>query len=326
MKAIICTKYGGADVLQLQEVEKPIPKENELLIKIHASSVTRADTMMRTGKPYFGRLFMGLTKPKTQISGTGFSGEIEAIGKGVTVFKVGEAVFGESIFGSGTNAEYLCIAEDGIVITKPNNLKHEEAASICDGALTSLNFLENLANIKKGQKILINGASGSLGTAAIQLAKHIGADVTAVCSESNFKLVKSLGADYVIDYTQEDFTKNQQQYDIIYDTAGKVSYTKCCYSLTTSGVFISPVLSFSLLLQMIITSIFSKRKAKFSATGILPIKELTAMLIELKEIINLDKLHAVIDKTYSLNQITAAHHYVESGHKKGNVVITNNSK
>jgi NADPH:quinone reductase-like Zn-dependent oxidoreductase len=323
MKAIICTKYGGPDVLQLQEIEKPTPKENEILIKIHASSVTTADTMMRTGKPYFGRLFMGLSKPKTEVTGTGFSGIIETVGENVTLFEKGEAVFGESIFGAGTNTEYVCVAEDGIVISKPSNILHEEAASICDGALTSMNFLKNLGHIKKGQKILINGASGSLGSAAIQLAKYFEAEVTAVCSVTNFDLVKSLGAAYTIDYTKEDFTKNNQQYDIIYDTVGKISYIKCCYSLAPSGIFMSPVLSISLLFQMMITSLFSKRKAKFSATGILPVKELNGMLIELKEIIISNKLNSVIDKTYSLKQAEEAHTYVGEGHKKGNVVIRN---
>jgi len=323
MKAVVCTKYGCPDVLELQEVEKPTPKENEILVRIHVSSVTRADTMMRSGKPYFGRLFMGLTKPKTQISGTGFSGVVEAVGREVTLFEVGEAVFGESIFGSGTNAKYVCVSEKGIVVSKPCNLKHEEAASICDGALTSMNFLKNLAHIKKDQKILINGASGSLGTAAIQLAKYFGAEVTAVCSASNFPLVKSLGADHLINYTKEDFTKNQLQYDIIYDTVGKVSYAKCCYSLTRSGIFMSPVLSFSLLFQMMVTLVFSKRKAKFSATGILPIKELATMLINLKEIIELGRLNTVVDKIYSLHQVVDAHDYIDKGHKKGNVIIVN---
>ncbi len=324
MKAIICTKYGAPDVLQLQEVEKPIPKENEILIKVHASSVTTADTMIRIGKPYFGRLFMGLSKPKTKITGTGFSGEVQAVGENVTLFEKGDTVFGESLFGDGTNAEFICVAEDGILVSKPNNLKDEEAAPMCDGALTSMNFIKNLANLKKGQKILINGASGSLGTAAIQLAKHFEAEVTAVCSLANFELVKSLGADFAIDYTQEDFTKNEQQYDVIYDTVGKTSLTKCCNSLTSSGIFMSPVLSIPLLFQMLISSLFGKKKAKFSATGILPVKKLNEMLIELKEIIILGRLNSVIDKTYSLNQVVEAHSYISQGHKKGNVVISMN--
>ncbi len=322
MKAIVNTKYGSPEVLKLQELAKPIPKKNEILIKVYASSVTRADTMMRQGKPYIGRLFLGLRKPKTLITGTGFSGIIEAVGNKVSLFKEGEAVFGESIFAAGTNAEYVCVAEDGIVATKPDTMKHIEAASVCDGALTSMNFLKNLGEIKPGQKVLIHGASGSLGTAAVQLAKYFGAEVTAVCSSPNFALVKSLGADHTIDYTQEDFTKNKLQYDIIYDTVSKISYPNCCYSLTPNGVYMSPVLSISLLFQMMLTSMFSKRKAKFSATGILPVKELSQMLTELCVIIELEKLKTVIDTTYTLEQIVEAHAYVEQGHKKGNIVLT----
>jgi NADPH:quinone reductase-like Zn-dependent oxidoreductase len=323
MKAVICPKYGSPDVLRMKDLEKPTPKDNELLIKIHASSVTTADGMMRQGTPLFGRLFIGLLKPKHPVTGTGFSGVVEAIGKAVNQFNKGDAVFGESIFGAGTNAEYVCVAEDGILTALPNNMTFEEAAPVCDGALTSLSFLKDIGQLQSGQKVLINGASGSLGTAAIQLAKYFGAEVTGVCSKSNVKMVQSLGADKVIDYTLHDFTKNEQTYDLIYDTVGKSSYSLCKKSLTKNGAFISPVLGLNLLFHVIWTSLFSNKKAKFSATGVRPIPELRILLQELKEIIEKGELKSIIDKAYNLDQAVEAHNYVEGGHKKGNVILKN---
>ena len=322
MKAAICTKYGSPTVLQLQEVDRPIPKDNEILVKIYASSVTAADGMMRKGAPYIGRLFIGLTKPKIPVTGTGFAGVIESIGKDVVLFEVGDKIFGESIFGHGTNAEYTCVPEDGIIATMPHNMSYIEAAVVCDGALTSMNFLKDVVKIEEGQKILINGASGSLGTAAVQLAKYYGAEVTGVCSTGNIEMIKSLGADHVIDYKKDDFTKNLDCYDIIYDTVGKSSYSKCKGALKEKGAFISPVLNFKLLLQMMWTSKIGNKKAKFSATGIRPMSELRALLNQTKEIIELGKLKSIIDKQYSLEKIADAHSYVDKGHKKGNVVIS----
>lgn len=322
MKAIVCTKYGSSDVLQLHEVPKPNPMDNEVLIRIHASSVTAADGMMRKGSPYFGRLFIGLLKPINPITGTGFAGEIEAAGKNVTRFKEGDKVFGESILGAGTNAEYVCVAEDGIIAIKPENMTYEEAAPVCDGALTSMNFLINLGNIKHGHRVLINGASGSLGTAAVQLAKYFGAEVTGVCSTANVSLVKSLGADSVLDYTKINFTKAGEKYDIIYDTVGKSSFSNCKGSLTDTGSYISPVLKLPLLFQMMWTSMIGTKKAKFSATGILPIYELRQLLKQLTEIIESGQLQSITDKQYPLEKIAEAHTYVDKGHKRGNVVIS----
>lgn len=321
MKAIICTKYGSPEVLQLNEVKKPTPQDNEVLIKVHAASVTAADGMMRLGTPRFSRLFLGLTKPKVQIPGTGFAGVIEAVGEKVTRFKPGDEVFGESVFGQGTNAEYFCMTEAGLLTIKPANITHSEAAPVCDGALTSMSFLTDIGNIRRGQHVLINGASGSLGTAAVQLAKHYGANVTGVCSTANIDMVKSLGADQVIDYTKEDFTHNSQAYDIIYDTVGKSSFSRCKAALTQRGVFISPVLSLPLLLQMVWTSMVGSKKAKFSATGIRPVPELKVLFEEIKSLIEAGKIKSVIDKTYALAQTADAHRYVEKGHKKGNVVL-----
>lgn len=321
MKAIISTNYGGPEVLKIQEVDQPTPKDNEVLVKIFASNATTAETMMRTGYPLIGRLFMGLTKPKNSIPGTGFAGEIIAIGKDVRIFKIGDQVFGESNFNFGTHAEYLCLDEEGIIAIKPKNISYEEAAVVGDGPITSLNFLKNLANIQPGQSILINGASGSLGTAAVQLAKNLGATVTGVSSTRNLAFVKSLGADHVIDYTLTDFTKTGEKYDIIYDTVGKSSFRKCKKALTEKGIYMSPVLDFSLLLQMIWTSIFGNKRALFSATGMLPKPDIQSLLKDINKLLKKKKLKSFIDRSYPLEQLAEAHRFIDKGHKRGNVVI-----
>ncbi len=321
MRAIIITKYGSPEVLQLQYVQNPIPKDKEVLVQVKAASATRADTMMRKGSPWLGRLFIGLTKPKHPISGTGFSGVVEAIGKDVTEFEVGDAVFGESIFGAGTNAEYVCIQEDGVLTLKPEQLSHKEATTICDGYLTSWNFLKGMAEVKPGQSVLINGASGSLGTAAVQLAKYLGAEVTGVCSAQNVELVGAIGADKVIDYNKTDFTKTGKMYDVVFDTVGKSKYSYCKKALSFKGIYLSPVLSFSLLVRVVWTSMFSYKKAKFSATGAKSIPALRLLLNELKELWVSNQLKPVIDRYYALEETGKAHEYIDMGRKKGNVVI-----
>ena len=321
MKAVVCNKYGSPEVLKVQETEKPIPKNNEVLVKVHAASVTAADIMMRKGSPIFGRLFIGLFRPKIKTPGTGFAGVIESVGCDVACFNLGDRVFGEVLFSSGTNAEYVCVNETQLIFKIPKGMSYAQAAPVCDGALTSLNFLQNLANIITGQTILINGASGSLGTAAIQLAKNSGARVTGICSTANVALMRSLGADHVIDYTQEDFSNNGQKYDVIYDTVGKLSYLKCKGSLVDSGIFISPVLSLSLLLQVIWTAAFNQKKVKFSATGVLPVPVLRDLLSKLIDYFEKDKLRSVMDKTFTLSEIADAHAYVETGRKIGNITL-----
>lgn len=322
MKAIVCTKYGPPDVLQLKEVEKPIPGDSEILIKIHAASVTAADSMMRRGTPFYARLFIGLLRPRHPIPGTGFAGEIEAAGKNVKRFKEGDPVFGETGLGFGANAEYVCVPEEGLLETLPNSMSFKEAAPVCDGALTSLSFLKDIGKIRSGQSVLVNGASGSLGSAAVQLARYFGAKVTAVCSSANVAMVKSLGADMVIDYTREDFTRSGRTYDLIYDTVGKSSFSRCKGALTAKGVYLSPVLGLPLLLQMLRTSIIGGKKAKFSATGVRPVSELQVLLRELITLIEAGKIKTVLDRSYPLERAAEAHNYVEKGHKKGNVVIT----
>lgn len=342
MKASICTRYGSADVLKLQDIDKPIPKMNEVLVKVHASSTTAADSMMRQGTPYFGRLFIGLTKPKYPVTGTGFSGVIEALGNDVNSksksdgkndlssrhFNIGDAVFGESVFGSGTNTEYVCVPADAVILAKPEKLSFAQASTLCDGALTSMNMLQNLGKIKAGDKVLINGASGSLGSMGVQIAKYFGAQVTGVCSKENINMVKDLGADEVIDYHQQDFSLNENSYDIIYDSVGKRTYSDCKKSLKTNGRYVSPVLGLALLGQMLWTPILNKissvsldKTAHFAATGILPPTELKALLLQLLPMIEEDKLTPIIDRSFVLDDISAAHQYVDTGRKKGNVVI-----
>lgn len=321
MKAIIATGYGSPEVLQFTEVSKPEPGDNEVLVKVVTASATTADAMMRTGKPYFARLFLGIKKPKKAIPGTGFAGIVEHIGRNVTNFQVGNRVFGETAFGFSSNAEYLTVPESGVILPMPENLDFTEAANFCDGHLTSYNFLKEIAQVKPKEKVLINGASGSLGTSAVQIARHMGAHVTAVCSGRNTGLVKSLGADEVIDYQQKDFTTSGKQYDYVYDTIGVSSFGACKAILSEGGTYLSPVLKFTLLVQMLGTSLFGKKRAKFEATGANNEDKLRGLLSEVLDIHMAGGLKTVIDRQYPLEKLAEAHRYIDSGRKKGNLVI-----
>ncbi len=321
MKAVICTKYGGPEVLKIKELNKPAPKNNEILIKVKASSITTAETMMRRGTPKFGRLFLGLTKPKASITGTGYAGTVEAIGENIRHFNIGDNVFGETALGFGTNADYICISEDSLILTKPKKLSFEQAATLCDGALTASNFINVISKIKPGQSILINGASGSIGSAAVQIAKRKDIYVTGVCSTNKISYVSSLGADKIIDYTAKDFTKDEKSYDIVFDTIGKSSFCSCRKVLKKNGTYISPVLSLKLLLQMTLGNLITSQKVKFSATGLKPVKELKPLLEKLVHMTDSGILDVTIDRTYSMHEVVEAHKYVDAGHKKGNVVL-----
>lgn len=321
MKAMVYQEYGAPDVLQLKEIEKPVPKDNEVLIKICATTVSAVDSIFRQGKDLSARLFTGLLRPTKRILGSDFAGVVAATGHEVKHFKVGDPVFGTTA-DFGAHAEYICLPADGALTTKPVNLSFEEAAAVPGGALTALPFLRDTGKIQRGHQVLINGASGSVGTYAVQLAKHFGAEVTGVCSTPNVELVKSLGADQVIDYTNADFTQNGERYDIIFDTVAKSSFAKCKGSLKSDGIFLAVALSLPILFQMAWTSRFGSQRAKLALTGLRPAGEQAKDLHFLKELIEAETIRPVIGKCYPLEQLAEAHQYVDKGHKQGNVVIT----
>src|SRR5215207_10196127 len=319
MLAIVCTTYGSPDVLQLKEVAKPTPKDNEVLIRILAAVVGPADCAFRKGQPFIVKLIYGLARPKFAVLGVEFAGEIEAIGKDVKLFKPGDQVFGMSPNSFGAHAEYMCLPEDKTLTIKPANTTYAESAGIVDGATTALTFLRDVAKLQRGQKVLINGASGAVGAYAVQLAKYFGAEVTGVCSTANVALVQSLGADHVVDYTKEDFTNSGQTYDVIFDAVGKSSFSRCKGALTQTGMYLSTAPTLGIVLQMLRTSMFGSKKAKFATAGLMQNKD---NLTFLKDLIEAGTITSVIDRCYPLEQTAEAHRYVEQGHKKGNVVIT----
>ncbi len=320
MKAIVCEKYGSPEVLQLKEVKKPVPKNNEVLIRVRAATVTPSDVAFRKGKPFVSRFFTGLLRPKN-IPGDVVAGEIEATGKDVKAFRKGDKVYGSSGTSFGAQAEYKCLAESEALAIMPANLDYGEAASVSDGGLTALPFLRDKGNIHSGQKVLINGASGSVGTMAVQLAAHYGAEVTGVCSTTNVEMVRSIGAEKVIDYTKQDFTKTGETYDMIFDAVAKSSFSRCKDSLREGGTYLTTFPSPSVMLRRLVPAGASHKKAKFMATGLRSPEEKAADLLFLKGLCEAGKIRPVIDRTYDLAQIAEAHGYVEKGHKKGNVVI-----
>jgi NADPH:quinone reductase-like Zn-dependent oxidoreductase len=322
MKAVVYNNYGPPEVIQLKEVDKPIPKDNEVLIKIFATTVSATDCIFRKGEPFFARLFTGLTKPKHQILGSEFAGEIEAVGRGVKLFKVSDNVFGTTP-GYGSYAQHICLPEESATLAKmPSNKSYEAAIACCDGFLTSLPFLRDKGKIEKGNSVLVIGASGSVGSAAVQLAKYFGAVVTGICRTSSKDLVKSIGVDKVIDYTKEDFTKSGETYDIIFDSVGKTTFSKCKNSLKQNGKFLEAGITFGIFSHVLWTSMFGKKKAMIMATGLRPPTERTKDLNFIKELVETTKIKPVIDRQCPLEQIAEAHKYVDTGHKMGNVVIT----
>lgn len=321
MKAVVCTRYGPPEVLKLVGVEKPIPKDNEVLIRIYATTVSTGDVEIRKFKmPIWlwlpARIGFGLRGPRTKILGQELAGEIEAVGKDVKLFRKGDQVFARTGFSLGAYAEYICLSEDGVMAIKPTNMSYEEAAAIPMGGIEALHFLKQ-TNIQSGQKVLINGASGSIGTVAVQLAKYFGAKVTAVCSTKNIDMVRSIGADHIIDYTNEDFTGSGEIYDVIFDVVGKSPFSRSLNSLKENGRYILANPGLSQIIRGRWTGMTSSKKV---ITGAASGK--AEDLIFLKELIGAGKIRAIIDRSYPLELVAEAHKYVEKGHKNGNVVIT----
>jgi NADPH:quinone reductase-like Zn-dependent oxidoreductase len=317
MRAVVYDRYGPPEVQRLEDVEQPVPKQDEVLVRIRATTVTRTDCGLRAGKPFIVRLFFGLSRPKQRILGTELAGEVEAAGAAVTEFAVGDQVFGStSAFRSGTHAEFICMSESAPLAHKPAGMTFEEAASVTDGLVLALMCLE-AAQIQKGQRIVVFGASGAIGTAGVQLAKNFEADVTAVCNTKNVDLVKSLGADRVIDYTQEDFTKNGETYDVIFDAVGKHSFSRSRGSLKRGGAYVATD-GFQNLFLALWTSRIGDKKVLFP----IPPRYTKKNVLFLKELIEAGKYRAVIDRRYPLEDVVEATRYVETEQKTGNVVLT----
>lgn len=322
MRAITYKQYGGPEVLNLEEVATPVPNEDEILIQVKATTVTSVDCTFRSGKAKAARLFTGLTKPKNLILGSEFSGIVDEVGEKVSLFKKGDRVFGGA---EKSHAEYVCVKEDAAIIEIPEGMPFEEAAAVPYGVLTALPFLRDTGSIKAGHRVLVNGASGSVGSYGVQLAKYYGAEVTGVCSTANVEMVKSLGADHVIDYKKEDFTKSEEKWDIIFDAVGKSSYSKSKNVLTEDGIYLTTVMSATIQFDMLRTA-FTSKKAKLSLTGLRKPEMMRKDLHFIKRLIEEGKIKAVIDREFSFDEIADAHSYVDSGHKTGNVVINVNQE
>ena len=317
MKAVVYDRYGPPEVQRLEEVARPVPNQDEVLVKIHATTVTRTDCGVREGKPFLVRFFFGLLRPKQRILGTELAGEVAAVGAAVREFAVGDPVFGSTkAFKSGAHAEFVCIQEDGPIAHKPAGMTFEQAAAVTDGAILALMGLE-ATHVRKGQRILIYGASGAIGTAGVQLAKHFEADVTAVCNTKNVELVRSLGADSEIDYTQDDFTKNGHTYDVIFDAVGKHSFSRCKGSLNRGGAYVATD-GFRNLFLGLWTARIGDRKVLFP----IPPHYTKKNVLLVKELIEAGKFRAVIDRSYPLEEVVEATRYVETQQKTGNVVLT----
>jgi NADPH:quinone reductase-like Zn-dependent oxidoreductase len=316
MRAVVHDRYGPADVLRLEEVPRPVPKDDEVLIKIHATTVNRTDTALRAAEPFASRFITGLLRPKRKILGTELAGEIEAAGTAVTEFEAGDQVFGVNAWKFGTHAQFVCMRESASLARKPAGTTFEEAAAVCDGAILALGCLRP-AGLRNGKAILVYGASGSIGTAAVQLARYFDADVTAVCNTKNVEIVRSLGADKVIDYMREDFTKNGQTYDVIFDAVGKHSFRRCQGSLNRGGFYLATDLW-----QNLVLALWTSRIGDKTVVFPIPPRYTKKDVLFLKQLIEAGKYRAVIDRCYPLEQVIEATRYVETGQKTGNVVLT----
>ncbi|MBZ0266333.1 NAD(P)-dependent alcohol dehydrogenase [bacterium] len=322
MKAVEYYTYGFPEVLQLKEIEKPVPNDNAILVKLHASSVTATDCIFRQGKPLFARLYTGLFKPKNSRLGDEFAGVVETVGKDVNKFKPGDEVYGACIE-YGPWAEYVSLPQEKVAIAlKPSTLNFEDSAASVDGFLTALPFLRDTAKIQPGQKVLVNGASGSVGSAAVQVAQILGAEVAGVCSTDKVELVKSLGASQVFDYRREDFLLSGQKWDIIFDTAGNLKFSNCKNVLTPKGTMLLANISLTVFPPVLWTSLFGSKKVKIAATGLRPPAERCKDLDYLRELLEAGSFKPVVDRSFPLDDIVEAHKFVEGGSKRGNVAIT----
>jgi NADPH:quinone reductase-like Zn-dependent oxidoreductase len=317
MKALVSTVYGSTDVLHFKEIDRPVPKENEVLIKVKATTVNRTDSGLLKAEYFAVRLFLGLFKPKINVLGSEFSGDIVAIGKNVQSFKVGDAVFGLSTAHFGTHAEYLCLSENDSIALKPTNMSYEQAAAICEGAYLAMNYYKAV-NLKAGHKILINGTTGSIGSAGVQLAKYFGAEITAVANTKNIDLVYSLGANEVINYEQEDFTQRTGSYDFVFDAVGKSSFFQSKHLLKKGGIYFSTELGFAYAnpILALLGLTFDGKKVIFPIP-----KDDKEQILFFKKLIETRHYRAIIDRTYPFEQIVEAYKYVQTGQKTGNVVI-----
>ncbi len=321
MKAILVTGYGGPEVLQIKDVATPSPKENEVLIKIHAAAVNNTDTTFRKGKPFISRFFTGLSKPKHSIPGDVLAGEITEKGKNVTRFRIGDRVYGYTSGTLGAHAEYICLPENSAIIKIPQNTGYDEAAGIVDGGHTALVFLSDKGKISDKQNVLIYGASGSVGTAAVQIANSYGAEVTSVCSTAKIEMIKAIGAKRIIDYTKKDFTQENEKYDIIFDTVAKKSFSQCKNVLAENGIYLTTIPTPRVLIKRLFQSKDRGKRSFFIAAGLKPVNQKIENLKYISELVKIKKMKPIIDRVYSIDDIAEAHRYVEKGHKKGNVVI-----
>jgi NADPH:quinone reductase-like Zn-dependent oxidoreductase len=317
MRAVVYDRYGPPDVLRLEDVDRPVPKEDQVLVKIQATTVNRTDCGLRSAKPFITRFFTGVLRPKRKILGMELAGVVEAVGAAVTEFEVGDEVFG--VKGAGAHAEFVCMRESGPLAHMPAGMTFDEAAAVCDGASLALACLRD-ADLGPGRSILVYGASGSVGTAGVQLARYFGADVTAVCNTKNLELVRSLGADRAIDYTQEDFTRNGETYDVIFDAVGKHSFRRCKRSLSPGGMYVGTD-GLHNLAWMVWTRLVGGKRVKLGIT-----RYTKADVLFLKELIEAGKYRAVIDRRYPLEDVIDATKYVETHQKTGNVVLTVNGR
>lgn len=321
MKAAVYSQFGSPDVLTIADVPKPIPGEHEILIRIGASTVTTTDCTARKGRPLYSRAAFGFTRPKHSILGTEFAGTVEAIGSRVSRFSIGDEVVAASGISFGGHAEYICLPEDGAIAGMPNGATFEEAAALCEGGLTALPFLRDVGDVRAGSRILINGASGAVGSASVQLAKTLGVHVTGVCGPTNVDLVKALGADAVIDYSESEFSEIGEQYDVVFDAVGKSSFRKAARAIVPGGIYMTTVPSFSIIPQALWTTRFGERKARISFTGLRKPGEKSQDLETLGGFFESGQLKPLIEKTLPLESIAEAHEHIELGHKRGHIVL-----